>query len=721
MSNIGITIERIVSLEPHPNADRLEIAHILGTQTLVPKDQYEVNDLVVFFPPDMLLPPATAVELGVEKYLKHAEWDGASVRCRVAACRLQGIPSYGFVTPTTGHVQLESAACGLDVTQYYGGIKYEPPVKTSMGNATFDRPAFHKYTDIQHFYRHPDLIPDGMLVRITEKIHGCVKATTRITMVDGSKKKIGQIQAGDTVLGVRNGQVVPSRVLNTYNNGRSDNWLRVEVERKSAGRGGNATGSLYCTPNHRFWSPEAGDYIQADQLRVGGSISLLRTDCDLTPVQHSVLLGMMLGDASIRLFDCGTALIATCHVCQELLDWTSRGLGGLLTQTKDQVSGFGSTTHRAHTVASWNIAKAFGDFYTTDREFGAKQVPTWVADALTPLAVAFWYMNDGNLNHGGDGSQDKAGFAVCRYNEADCRVLELGLAKFGIGVVYFRDKQGYSRFRLNADDAERLFLLVAPYLPAAMQYKLPLRYRGHAGWLPPTGVSYKPLLVPQRVTAIAEHIAPRANRHDIETETHNYFANSILTHNSNSRVGLIKTDTGFEFLAGSHNRVRVHPEEGSESLYWRPLEDKGVLDLLTDLCEGCDGQPSHNVVVFGELFGPGIQDMDYGVKQGHVGYEVFDISVDGRYLNWNDVFRVCFIYGVPTVPLFYEGHFVKADMDRYTDGPTTSQGVAAKFTGREGCVITPVVEQYVHGSRVILKSVSADYYDRKGAKDNGEL
>ena len=39
MSDIQVTAQTLSSIVPHPNADRLEIATILGTQTIVPKGQ----------------------------------------------------------------------------------------------------------------------------------------------------------------------------------------------------------------------------------------------------------------------------------------------------------------------------------------------------------------------------------------------------------------------------------------------------------------------------------------------------------------------------------------------------------------------------------------------------------------------------------------------------------------------------------------------------------
>jgi len=170
MSDIAITIQEIQEIDPHPNADRLEIAKILGTQVVVPKDTHRPGEKVAYFPPDMLLPPDVSARLGVQQYLKHALWEGEKTQCRVAACRLRGVPSYGFV------VNID----GWDVTQLYGAKKYEPP--EIPGDSIPEHPLFHRYTSIQHYWRYPEAIPEGTPVRITEKIHG---TNSRIGLIDG--------------------------------------------------------------------------------------------------------------------------------------------------------------------------------------------------------------------------------------------------------------------------------------------------------------------------------------------------------------------------------------------------------------------------------------------------------------------------------------------------------------------------------------------------------
>jgi RNA ligase (TIGR02306 family) len=184
-------------------------------------------------------------------------------------------------------------------------------------------------------------------------------------------------------------------------------------------------------------------------------------------------------------------------------------------------------------------------------------------------------------------------------------------------------------------------------------------------------------------------------------------------HGTNSRVGLIREGDEWTFVAGSHRVQRKKPEEGQRSIYWEPLEKENVLNLLSHLCD-----EQHNVVVFGEIFGPGVQDMDYG-REGH-DYAVFDITVDGRYLDWHELDEVCSYYGVPTVPLLYHGPFSKEMLAQCTDGCSLVGYHNGSFKGREGCVVTPLKETYYAptGGRLILKSLSADYLARKDGQDN---
>ncbi len=178
-------------------------------------------------------------------------------------------------------------------------------------------------------------------------------------------------------------------------------------------------------------------------------------------------------------------------------------------------------------------------------------------------------------------------------------------------------------------------------------------------------------------------------------------------HGSNSRVGLVKDD-GFEYMAGTHHRRVTEESGGRLSLYWTPLTED-MRDMLTSISGVAD-----DVIVFGEIYGNKIQPMDYGCPQGE-GYRVFDISVNGEYLTWEDVCNHCKAFNIKTVPLLYEGPFSPELIHVHVNGLTTlaePDQIKCSFKGREGIVITPLEEQYSNGGRLVLKAVSADYYEK---------
>ena len=133
-------------------------------------------------------------------------------------------------------------------------------------------------------------------------------------------------------------------------------------------------------------------------------------------------------------------------------------------------------------------------------------------------------------------------------------------------------------------------------------------------------------------------------------------------------------------------------------------------------------EPVRSVVIYGEIYGSGVQDMTYGFANGKRGLRVFGIAVNDKYLDHDEQVLVCGKFGLEMVPVLYRGPFSRDIVEKLTDGPTTACNPkdAGKFKGREGVVITPVKERFsdVIGKRCILKNVSADYLGRKDAQDN---
>lgn len=168
-SSVIVPVATIDSIAPHPDADRLEIAQVLGWQVVVPKARHQAGEKVVYFPPDAVLPQDLAERFGVAQYLNKG---------RVRCTKLRGEPSYGFVVKPDD----PSWAIGTDLAAHYGVTKYLPPLRPSAGDAEDDHPLFQRYTDIENLRNFPDAFEPGEAVVLTEKIHG---TSCRVGIVEG--------------------------------------------------------------------------------------------------------------------------------------------------------------------------------------------------------------------------------------------------------------------------------------------------------------------------------------------------------------------------------------------------------------------------------------------------------------------------------------------------------------------------------------------------------
>lgn len=124
---------------------------------------------------------------------------------------------------------------------------------------------------------------------------------------------------------------------------------------------------------------------------------------------------------------------------------------------------------------------------------------------------------------------------------------------------------------------------------------------------------------------------------------------------------------------------------------------------------------SDMLTLFGETYG--MQDLKYGLENGHIGYRLFDVYVGkpryGRFLNYEECKAFASELGIERVPSLYVGEYSYEKVKELTDGKTTLG--KNKNQIREGVVIRPLNERYISElGRVFLKSVSEAYKLRKG-------
>lgn len=168
MSNLIVPVTTIEALQPHPNADRLELAHVLGWQLVVPKGQYHIGQKLVYFPIDTILPLEVSERFGVTRYLS---------KQRIRCAKLRGEPSFGLAIPPDLDWPI-----GENVAEFYGARKYEPPVRVTAGDAEKDHPLFVAYTEIENMRNFPTVFEPGETVILSEKIHG---TSARVGLIEG--------------------------------------------------------------------------------------------------------------------------------------------------------------------------------------------------------------------------------------------------------------------------------------------------------------------------------------------------------------------------------------------------------------------------------------------------------------------------------------------------------------------------------------------------------
>ena len=179
-------------------------------------------------------------------------------------------------------------------------------------------------------------------------------------------------------------------------------------------------------------------------------------------------------------------------------------------------------------------------------------------------------------------------------------------------------------------------------------------------------------------------------------------------HGTSCRIGLIEG----ELMAGSMSVRRVRPESLADSIYWQPLEIHGAQPLLEHL-----GQTARQVILYGEVFGSKIQNLNYGLV-GTLGFRAFDLLVDGKYLSADAFFGACAEFGVETVPVLYRGPYDLGTIKVLSEGPTT---LGADHI-REGVVVKPAAERTdPKVGRVCLKYIGDPYLFAKNITDSHDV
>lgn len=206
MSTFTVSIKRVRSIEPHPNADAIEFVVIDGYRSIVKKGNLRSGDLVAYIPEGSVLPEWLLKSLGFWDAEKCNGTLSGKDGNRVKAIRLRGELSQGVCYPVvmdtgkTGQIVTgDDPGCfafvreGDNVADMLGITKYSPPIPVAMSGEVFN--AGERLTlafDVENWKSYPDLLNDGEDVVFTEKLHGTATVVAILPYGDAHPEAFGE-------------------------------------------------------------------------------------------------------------------------------------------------------------------------------------------------------------------------------------------------------------------------------------------------------------------------------------------------------------------------------------------------------------------------------------------------------------------------------------------------------------------------------------------------
>jgi recombination protein RecA len=383
--------------------------------------------------------------------------------------------------------------------------------------------------------------------QLREKIgvmFGCASWYTYVTLADGTRERIGKIVNQKMPVEVLSydpelGKVVPRKVINWFNNGTTEEFLHFVVERPGGGRG-RCRAVMDLTRNHLVRTP--GGWREAGEIAVGDRVMLAQPHL-LSPSQQQLILGSVMGDGNLSKpvhSEDHSARFRMGHGARQAayLDWKVSLLAN--------VPHTRTVNAKGAVFADFTPLAELGELREVVYQGDGKRHLTWdYLKALTPFALAIWYMDDGCFTLRSKGLQERTQGGSGR--------IEICVEAMSPGsrerlVQYLRDTHGLD-VRLRVSGARRVSVLVfttsasekfqklvAPFVHPSMAYKLLPRFQGQ--------FAVKPDFVEPVIRPVPAHVLDISvrsfkkdgwikSRYDIEVEgSHNYLADGIMVHNS---------------------------------------------------------------------------------------------------------------------------------------------------------------------------------------------
>ena len=203
MSQFAVRVTTIDRIEPHPDADAIEIAMLGGYRSIVRKiDGMSGGTPVVYIPQVSVLPEYLLRRLGLWNEDTGQGKLGGPGYDRVSPMRLRGVFSQGICMKVTdagdGSVIVSgpegdfTAEIGEDVAERLGIVKWIPIIPDELvGDVFAAGQPFTVNFDVEDIKAYPDVIRIGEEVEFREKLHGLFTGVTVVPLEEAMPEAFG--------------------------------------------------------------------------------------------------------------------------------------------------------------------------------------------------------------------------------------------------------------------------------------------------------------------------------------------------------------------------------------------------------------------------------------------------------------------------------------------------------------------------------------------------
>lgn len=236
------TIQKILDIQPIPDADSIEVATIKGWKVVVRKGEYQIGESVVYFEIDSLIPKTTVTE-----FLMKKETD---TEARLKTVKLRGQLSQGLVISLGNAYTMNKELNGDDATPFgetegtdLSDIlhieKYEPPVKYGNEGESIYWPFSLSKTDEERIQNCPEVIQQI----IDNKVHVCISVKLDGTSMTVIHQPDGVQVAGRNNMFLKTDEVAYNNkywstakkynlveIFEKYHNEHPDEYLAIQGE-----------------------------------------------------------------------------------------------------------------------------------------------------------------------------------------------------------------------------------------------------------------------------------------------------------------------------------------------------------------------------------------------------------------------------------------------------------------------------------------------------------